>query len=151
MEILIDNRQKRIDINPDDLRKRTERILEGLGCKESATLSISLVNSAEIAELNYRYRGKEGPTNVLSFSQLEGEEIGPHHDLLGDVVICTDRAADDAGVLGYTEEEMVMYLLIHGILHLWGYDHGQPGEAAAMAERVETIFQELFPQENLPR
>ncbi len=141
MEILIDNRQKRIDIDPDDLQKKAEQILRGLDYKDSQVLSIVLVDSAEMADLNYRYRGKEGPTNVLSFSQREGEQLGARQDLLGDVVICTDRAADDAVELGYTNEEMVLYLLIHGILHLHGYDHGQPEEAAVMAERVERIFQ----------
>jgi probable rRNA maturation factor len=146
MEILIDNRQKRIDINPDDLQKKTEQILKGLDCKESAVLSIVLVDSAEMADLNYKYRGKEGPTNVLSFSQREGERLGAHQDLLGDVVICTDRCADDALDLGYSNEEMLLYLLIHGILHLHGFDHGQPEEAAAMADHVERIFQELYPE-----
>jgi probable rRNA maturation factor len=146
MEILIDNRQKRIDIDPDDLRKKTEQILKGLDCKESAVLSIVLVESPEMAELNYKYRGKEGPTNVLSFSQREDEQVGAHQDLLGDVVICTDRVVDDAAELDYANEEMLVYLLIHGILHLHGYDHGQPEEAAVMAEHVERIFQGFFPQ-----
>jgi probable rRNA maturation factor len=117
-----------------------------LDCKESAVLSIVLVDSAEMADLNYKYRGKKGPTNVLSFSQREGDQLGAHQDLLGDVVICTDRAVDDATELGYTSEEMLVYLLIHGILHLHGFDHGEPEEAAAMAEHVERIFQELYPQ-----
>jgi len=105
-------------------------------------VSIALVDAVEMADLNHRYRGKEGTTNVLSFSQREGEKVGDQ-DLLGDVVICTDRAADDAVELGYSNEEMVLYLLIHGILHLSGYDHHRPEEAAVMAERVEDIFHEL--------
>jgi probable rRNA maturation factor len=117
-----------------------------LDCKESAVLSIALVESAEMAELNYRYRGKEGPTNVLSFSQREGEPLGADQDLLGDVVICTDRVVDDASGLDYTNDEMLLYLLIHGILHLHGFDHGRPEDAAVMADHVESIFQGFFPQ-----
>jgi probable rRNA maturation factor len=143
MEILINNRQKRIDIDPDDLRKKTGRILEGLGCKPSVILSLVLVDADEMSDLNYKYRGKKEPTNVLSFSQAEGPLVGPQPDLLGDVVICTDRAADDATQLGYTDGEMVLYLLIHGILHLAGYDHSQPIEAGEMQAEVDRIFQEF--------
>lgn len=97
-----------------------------------------------MAELNFKYRGKEGPTNVLSFSQIEGDHPGAHPGLLGDVVICTDRAADDAVDLGYSEDEMVLYLLIHGILHLVGYDHAVPLEAEAMEAKVERIFRQIM-------
>jgi probable rRNA maturation factor len=140
MEILIDNRQTRINIDQQDLLKKAERILEGLACEQSAVLSIALVDSAEMEELNYTYRGKKEPTNVLSFSQIEGEHIGARSDLLGDVVINTDRVVEDAERLDYTREEMALYLLIHGILHLAGYDHSQPQDASVMADKVETIF-----------
>lgn len=100
-----------------------------------------LVDAAEMSDLNYKYRGKKEPTNVLSFSQTEGNYAKLHPDLMGDVVICTDRAADDAVELGYTNTEMVLYLLIHGILHLAGYEHSQPLEAGLMQEKVERIFQ----------
>ena len=109
-------------------------------------LSLVLVDSAEMTELNRKYRGKDYPTNVLSFSQVEGETTAAQPHLLGDVVICTDRAADDAKELGYTEDEMVVYLLIHGILHLVGFVHDEPQDAAAMHERVNGIFDEFYPQ-----
>jgi probable rRNA maturation factor len=109
-------------------------------------LSILLVGSGEMAELNQRYRGKDYPTNVLSFSQAEGESTMAQPHLLGDVVICTDRAVDDSKELGYTEDEMVTYLLIHGILHLVGFVHDQPQDAAAMQEQVDRIFEEFYPQ-----
>ncbi len=81
--------------------------------------------------------------NVLSFSQTEGEPTGLQPDLIGDVVICTDRAADDAATLGYTDTEMILYLLIHGILHLVGYDHSRSIEAEAMQAEVDRIFSGL--------
>ncbi len=98
-----------------------------------------------MAELNLKYRGREGPTNVLSFSQLEGD-IPPQKNLLGDVVICADRAADDAAELGYTEDQMVLYLLIHGILHLLGHTHEYSEDTQAMSTRVEEIFRGFFPE-----
>ena len=97
-----------------------------------------------MSELNRRFRGKEGPTNVLSFPQSEKED-GPQPQLLGDVVICADRALSDARDLGYTEDEMVLYLLIHGVLHLVGYVHDEPQDAAEMEQRVERLFQKLSP------
>jgi len=143
MEIFIDNRQKRIGIDLDELRKKTERILEGLGCSSSVILSVSLVDSGEMTELNRKYRGKEGPTNVLSFSQQEGECASGQTDLLGDVVICSDVAENEAAQLGYSDDEMVLYLLIHGILHLHGYDHKEPPDAQAMQREVDRIFEEF--------
>ena len=145
MEVLLDNRQTRIAVAPDDLMTKAQRLLEDLGCDPSAVLSISLVDAAEMAELNSRFRGREGVTNVLSFSQSEGEEAVPETSLLGDVVICTDRAVQDAEELGYTDDEMVIYLLIHGVLHLIGLAHDQPEDAVEMESRVERTFQRFFP------
>jgi probable rRNA maturation factor len=100
-----------------------------------------------MAELNARFRGKAGPTNVLSFSQLEGESISlPNGNLLGDVVICTDVAASDAERLGYSLEEMMVYLLIHGILHIVGYSHDSATQLSSMESEVERIFQKIFPE-----
>ncbi|MBI5248646.1 MAG: rRNA maturation RNase YbeY [Desulfomonile tiedjei] len=147
MEILIDNRQTRIKLDQQELRKKTERILEDLGCDPSSMISVAIVDSSEMADLNYKFRGKEGPTNVLSFSQTEGAHKSPHPGLLGDVVICGDRAADDAVSLNYTTDEMTLYLLIHGVLHLVGYEHQEPLEATTMEQKVEQIFQQFYPSE----
>src|SRR5512139_3229206 len=116
MEIYIDSKQKKIDIEPEEIRKKTERILEDLGCSPDSVLSIAFVGETEMAELNRTYLGREGPTNVLSFSQREGDEGSPHPNLLGDVVICADVAIKEAAELGYEEHQMLTYLLIHGIL-----------------------------------
>ena len=143
MEILLDNRQKRIEVETDDLIRKAERILEDLDCSPSTILSISLVRSDEMADLNLKFRGREGPTNVLSFPQPDQEESDSRPYLLGDVVICADRVCDDAKELGYTDREMTLYLLVHGILHLVGYVHDRPEDADRMAERVGQIFNDL--------
>jgi probable rRNA maturation factor len=77
------------------LRNRAVRLLRELG-RPKAELSIALVDDAEIAELNARYRGVEGATDVLSFSQLEGAHAERRGDLLGDVVVSLDTAAVQA-------------------------------------------------------
>ncbi|MCA1960356.1 MAG: rRNA maturation RNase YbeY [Desulfomonile sp.] len=145
MEIFLDNRQSAIEIESSGLTKITERLLEGLGCSASTVLSISLVNAEEMAQLNATYRGKQGPTNVLSFSQHEGGEGAPNLDLLGDVVICADLAAADAEKLGYTNMEMLVYLLTHGVLHLLGHEHDRPEDSEAMKNRVDELFERLLP------
>ncbi len=102
-----------------------------------------IVDKDEMAFLNEHYRGKQGPTNVLSFSQLEGPGLNPQPGLLGDVVICADRAEDDAKELDYTTDEMLLYLLIHGILHLVGFTHDAPDDAETMAAKVDEMFLSL--------
>lgn len=131
----------------DELGRKAEKILEELGCSQSAILSLALVTSAEMTDLNLAYRGKPSPTNVLSFSQREGPTSGFRPELLGDVVICTDVAAEDAVTLGYSNDEMMVYLLIHGILHLVGYDHDLQQDESVMSSKLEHIFQQFFPQD----
>lgn len=122
-----------------------EQILEDLACDPESAVSISFVDSDEMTELNRVYRSKDGPTNVLSFSQREGEAVGRNETLLGDVVICGERVRSDAEDLGYTIDEMTLYVLIHGILHLEGYDHQDKSAAEDMSARVEEIFHRYFP------
>lgn len=86
-------------------------------------LSILVVDDSEITELNKTYFDREGPTNVIAFSMREGEysEVSPY--LLGDVVISAETAEQEANRAGMPREERFVQLLVHGILHLLGYDH----------------------------
>jgi len=86
-------------------------------------LSIVIVDDPQIAELNLRYLNREGPTNVIAFSMREGEFSDISPDLLGDVVISADTAQKEAEDQETTLEKRFNELLIHGILHLFGYDH----------------------------
>jgi probable rRNA maturation factor len=147
MEIYIDSKQTRIDIEPQEIRTKTEKILEDLGCSPDSVLSIAFVEAAEMGELNLKYLGREGPTNVLSFSQLEGDGPSFHSNLLGDVVICTDVAAQEAADLGYDPHQMLTYLLIHGILHLLGHTHEQAEDSAAMSSQAEQLFHQFYPED----
>jgi probable rRNA maturation factor len=113
------------------LRSRARRILKELG-QECAEVSVSLVEDAEIAELNRSYRGKDEPTDVLSFSLVEGEHSEFRGSLLGEVVIGIETAARQAHRARRPLDAQVARLLIHGLLHLLGYDHQQPEEARAM-------------------
>jgi probable rRNA maturation factor len=89
-------------------------------------VSIVLVDDRRIQELNRRYLHRDRPTNVLAFSMNEGEFPGLHPHLLGDLVISVETAIRQSNRFGLTDREMVMLLMIHGILHLLGYEHEGP-------------------------
>jgi len=139
--IAIENRQRKITIRKLPLRRVARRILSASGCPE-ARLSILLTDDAGIRELNRDWLGKDRPTNVISFAMQEGEGAGVQADLLGDVVISVETAARDAAEAGVSCEHELYFLLLHGILHLLGYDHERG--SAAEAQRMEAREQELF-------
>ncbi len=113
---------------------------------ESVTeISISFTDDNDIRELNRAYRSKDKATDVLSFSQLEqvdNEVAHMHSTILGDIVISLDTAERQAQELGVTFEDEIKRLLIHGTLHLFGYDH--ENVPAEEKQRMETKEEELF-------
>lgn len=105
-----------------------------------------------IHRLNREYLGKDRPTNVISFSLQEGEFGGLTPHALGDVVISADTAAQEAEAGGWDGYERLIFLLLHGILHLTGYDHERSGEAEARRmERKEQEIWNLLYKEGLTR
>ncbi len=92
-----------------------------------------------MSELNKKYRGRATPTNVLSFSMLEGEER-PFSDMLGDIVISLETANREAVEEGVSLEEKVRRLLAHGLLHLLGYDHETDSEERIMGEKEDRLI-----------
>ena len=86
-------------------------------------LSILIVDDNEIAKLNKQYLHREGPTNVIAFPMRDGNIPGLSHDLLGDVVISVETAEREGNDSGAGMRKRFTELLIHGILHLFGYDH----------------------------
>ena len=139
--IAIENRQKRVKIRKLLLRSVAKRILSASGCPE-ASLSVLIVDDAGIREINRDWLDKDRPTNVISFAMQEGEGAGVQADLLGDVVISAETAARDAQEAGIPVEHELCFLLLHGMLHLLGYDHERG--SAADAERMEARERELF-------
>lgn len=114
------------------------RLLELLGVR--GELSVALVGDAEIRALNAAYRGADRPTDVLAFAQREGADAEVHPDLLGDVVISLDTAARQAAARGVSLADEVRTLLIHGVLHVLGYDHER---SAVEARRMFAKEREL--------
>ncbi len=124
------------------LRSHAAHMLRELGCAR-AELSIALVDDPTIAELNERYRGIAGATDVLSFSLLEGAHAERRGALLGDVVVSLDTAAVQARRARRTLDDEVLRLLIHGTLHLLGHDHERDLEARRMRAEERRLWKAL--------
>ncbi len=100
-----------------------------------AELCVVLGDDALVHGLNRQWRGKDRPTNVLSFSALDDVAPPGAPRLLGDVVLAFETVAAEAAAQGKSLAHHVRHLVVHGVLHLLGYDHEAPGEA----ERMETL------------
>jgi probable rRNA maturation factor len=146
MQVLIEDRQNRHRLPKEDIRTTARRVLNALGYPD-AQLSVLIVSDAQIAELNQTYLNHEGPTNVISFPMQEGPFADITPDLLGDVVISADTAHREAGKAGMETMARLNELLIHGILHLAGYDHVNSKEEAAVMEQKSDELMKLIGKE----
>ena len=133
MEVLIDNRQSRHKISLKKIKQTVQVILDALDCPDSE-ISILIVDDPQIEELNQQYLNRKGPTNVIAFAVREGEFSDLSPQLLGDVVISTDTAAREAQIASTSMERRFNELLVHGILHLMGYDHETSEDDARVME-----------------
>lgn len=134
MRALVANRQRTVRVRPAALRRAALAAMRGEGCGAASEVSVAVVDDQEIRRLNRRYRGKDRPTDVLAFAQ-----DGPG-GLLGDVVVSAERAAAQAPRHRHTTERELMLLVIHGVLHLLGYDDTTPRRAERMRRRQHEIL-----------
>jgi pyridoxine 5-phosphate synthase len=128
--------KSRFPQSPAFLRAQTGRLLALLGQQEAA-VSIILVDDQEMAQYNQTYRHKDGPTNVLSFpAEIDGE--------LGDIFISVDTARKEAKEKNISLQQHLTWLIIHGLLHLSGYDHElSEKQAEIMFAKEEELFQAI--------
>lgn len=114
-----------------------------------AEISILITDDDAIAELNRTYLGRSGPTNVIAFPMQEGDFSHVTPELLGDVVISADTALREARSMGATLEARFTELLVHGILHLLGYDHERSrAQAKKMGAKTRELLALLASLEN---
>ena len=139
-EISISNRQKQVPIDAGKIRRAGGRILSGLGL-QGYELSIVIVDDQEITRLNRQYFQRNRPTNVISFPMAAGDPASLHSKILGDVVISAETARRQAEEAGGWAGDEILFLLIHGILHLAGYNHEG---AAEERKKMEAKEKELF-------
>jgi probable rRNA maturation factor len=110
-----------------------------------AELSLLLVDDAMIQDLNRRYLNRDKPTNILAFPMREGEFSTLHPHLLGDLVISVEMAKRQSNRFGLDEMEMVILLMVHGVLHLIGYEHeGTKKGAREMTLKQKELFQQVI-------
>jgi probable rRNA maturation factor len=125
------------------LERLAARALETEQVPVPAELSVVLADDPTVHELNRTYRNTDAPTDVLSFSQLDGEQFtraegSTQH--LGDIVISVETAARQAAEYRQTLQQELEHLLVHGVLHLLGYDHETPEDAAAMRLQEDAVL-----------
>ena len=118
------------------------RALDVLG-KSAHELSIVLTDDAHIRVLNRDFRGKDVPTDVLSFGQMEGEPFVSPVPILGDLVISMETASRQAVERGHPLEAELRILLVHGLMHLLGHDHLDANERAEMAAAEDELLAAL--------
>ena len=147
MNIYFDETQAGSD---EILRKMEEAAAYGAELEnlddERCEISVTFVDMEEIHELNKLHRGVDKPTDVLSFPQFEDvcEEAPEEGEIcLGDVVICREKAAEQAEEFGHSFEREILYLFVHSVLHLLGYDHMEEGEKKVMRAREEKIMEHI--------
>jgi probable rRNA maturation factor len=120
-------------------------LLEALEC-QTCDVSVVIVNDARMHRLNAQYRGVNQPTDVLAFAMREGPFPALHPHLLGDVVISADTALRQAQARQRTLAEELTHLLIHGTLHLLGYDHEiSPADARLMRAKERALWKLVAP------
>lgn len=127
---------------------RTAFLSAEIGCLTKAQMidiSLVLTNDAEIQDINAEFRGKDSPTNVLSFPQMTPEEIAgdtlnnDNFVPLGDVVLSLETILREAREQGKEPDAHIGHMIVHGVLHLLGYDHEEDADAQAM-ETLETLI-----------
>jgi probable rRNA maturation factor len=141
MSVAIEDRQKKVKLDLRRMRGSLKRLMKELHC-EDGELSLLLVDDDQIREINRTYLNRDRSTNVISFSMTEGEFGAINPRLLGDIVLSVETAARDAetGCIDLMDE--VEFLLIHGLLHLLGYEH--ENVTAEESGKMKTRERELF-------
>jgi len=144
MSILIEDRQKKINVDLRRIRRLLSMIMKYLDCKDKE-ISLLFVDNNEIREINKRYLNRDYPTNVMTFSLTEGEFGNINPAVLGDIVISVERALKDAEEAGIELNDELEFLMIHGMLHLLNYNHENTSEAEVnkMERKEKEVFDKL--------
>ncbi len=120
-----------------------EVLLEAID-RTAGEVVVVLVGDERIRELNRQWRGKDQPTDVLSFSLLEGEAMAGGADLLGDIVVSVETLRRQAREGNWSDQEELARLLLHGLLHLLGYDHEREADEVVMKEQESRLARALL-------
>lgn len=141
MSISIQNRQKLLTVDLGRVRRSLKRLLKELDFNDSE-VSLLLVDDDQIREINKNYLHRDCPTNVISFAMTEGAFGDVHPEILGDIILSVETAARDAMECDIDFMDEVEFLLVHGLLHLLGYNH--ENVESREAEKMKKLERELF-------
>jgi probable rRNA maturation factor len=140
--ISVENDQDAVEVNGEAVKLLASYVLAAEKASNKGELAITFVDREEMSSLNRQYRGKEGPTDVLSFSLKEdGKDafISPV-PLMGNVVICPEVAAANAAEEGRDADTEILLLVAHGILHILDYGHATDADKAKMFARQTKLL-----------
>jgi probable rRNA maturation factor len=141
-EVYIANAHPSIGVNPGRVRRAASAVLNK-ECRRGGKVNVILATDADLANLNNRYRGVDHPTDVLAFSMGEPEFAFSEEQVLGEVYVSLDRARQQAREYKVTLAKEVDRLVIHGVLHLCGYDHEDSQSARQMKTKEEEFLEAL--------
>lgn len=148
-DIFMMDQQDKVEVSDSLLgkvREVVEASLEFEGIDAACEVSLVFVDNAQIHEMNRDYRGKDQPTDVLSFPQYDDVahmDSYPEELALGDIVISLERATEQAEDFGHSLEREVCFLTAHSMFHLFGYDHDTEENTKIMREREEAVLAKL--------
>jgi probable rRNA maturation factor len=141
MNIFINNNQKILKINKIKIRNFIKKVLIKLSLSNNVEVSITFVDNQEIKNLNKQYRNIDKETDVLSFPFQNNLKLPIK--ILGDVVISTEKAILQAEEYGHSIDREIYFLIVHGILHLLGYDHKTKEDEKIMFSLQKEILLDL--------
>jgi probable rRNA maturation factor len=145
IRVLFDNRQDIMEIteaNEKAIETAVGTVLKAENHSGNYEVSVSFVSNEEIRELNRDYRNVDSETDVLSFPMDDDDEFDGVI-ILGDIVLSTQRIIEQANEFGHSLEREMIYLTVHSMLHLLGYDHMITSEKEEMRQREKEIMKEL--------
>ena len=146
MNITVDGENLPKQAMMNKIEEAAKVCLEMEGVDENlAEISLTFVDMEEIQQLNREYRDTDSVTDVLSFPQFESKDEFPETGeiIMGDVVICTEKAMLQAEEFGHSPEREIIYLFTHSLLHLMGYDHMEEDEKQIMRQKEEAVMNRI--------
>ncbi len=145
IEVLFDNRQNFMEIKEENMKSIEKAINATIDVEQidgDFEVSVSFVTNEEIKKLNRIYRNVDSETDVLSFP-MDDEEDAEGVIMLGDVILSTEKIIEQAEFFGHSLEREMIYLTVHSMLHLLGYDHMEEDEKEEMRDREKEVMKSL--------
>jgi probable rRNA maturation factor len=141
MNIHIENRQKTVRLDLRRIRRVVHKLKKILNCPDQE-ISLLFVGNEQIRQINRQYLNRDHPTNVISFPLREGDYGDINPQILGDIVISAELAFQDAGAGDLSLNDEIDFLVIHGLLHLLGFNHesGNENESIKMRDKENEVF-----------